>query len=194
MWFLVSPTSRVPVFFRALALATVCGVLFPKLRTKADATSGGIIALEFAGNLNKAETIKSAWVAEFGNLERARRSIFVDFPFILAYSTALGLACVLGHELYQSRKFGVGLGLPWIGRLFAWGATVAGLLDVTENLSLMVVLRGTKDEKWPQLAYACAALKFALLFAAICYAVPWLVLSILGWIANVLRSFGFLKA
>jgi hypothetical protein len=195
MWFLVSPTSRLPVFFLALALAIACGLLFPKLETKAVAARGGIIAFEFAGNVDNAEKMKSAWKEEFRDLQLAWRSIFLDFLFILAYSTALGLACVLGQELYQSHNFGAKLGLPWIGGLFAWGVFVAGMLDVIENLALMVVLRGTRHEIWPQLAYSCAALKFALLFAAIWYCVPWLVMSLPGWIACLYsRITGFLKA
>lgn len=185
MWFLVSPASRLPAFFLAFALVIVCGLLFPKLETKADAARGGIVAFEFAGNVDNAEKMKSAWKEEFGDLQLAWRSIFLDFAFILAYSTALGLACVLGQELYQSQNIGVKLAFPWIGGLFAWGVFVAGLLDVIENLALMVVLRGTRHEIWPQLAYSCAALKFLFLGTAICYSLPWLVMSLPGWIANL---------
>jgi hypothetical protein len=53
----------------------------------------------------------------------------------------------------------------------------------------MVVLRGTSHEIWPQLAYSCAALKFALLFAALCYSLPWLLMSLFGWCDNLCSRF-----
>jgi hypothetical protein len=177
----------VQVCIFASVLALVCIVVFPKLglETANTEASHGIVSLEFAGNLQQAEAIKSTWTSKFGSLQPAWISLFLDFGFIVAYSTALGLACILAHEMFRVRDINTGLALTWTGELFAWGATVAGALDVLENVALIVVLRGTRDEIWPQLAYSCAALKFALVFAAIAYTLAGVAFSLPDWWAWV---------
>jgi hypothetical protein len=141
----------------------------------------GIISLELAGTVEKADSIKHAWVSKFEGLQPAWLSICLDFAFIVVYAAALGLACVRAHEMFRVKSIGVGLGLSRIGVLLAWGVCIAGLLDVFENLAMIVVLRGTQDEIWPQLAHSLATVKFALILEALPYGAIGFACSLYDW-------------
>ncbi|HEX8227723.1 MAG TPA: hypothetical protein VF826_00235, partial [Chloroflexia bacterium] len=132
MWFRVSQSLRVPVCIVAILLAFVFMLVFRSLdlETPNSAASKGIVSLELAGTVQRADAIIAVWTSKFGDLQRAWLSILIDFGFILVYSTALGLSCILASEMFRAKHVGPGLGLPRIGILLAWGASIAGLLDV----------------------------------------------------------------
>ena len=167
MWFLVPEDKRLLACILAFAATLVIGyfMLGPLLRT--NAAPHGIVSLELAGDVKQAQRVIDSWDAKAK--EFAFNNTLLDFLFIVAYSTAFGLACVLTHKVYAGADALAILGAPWIGTLLAWGQTVAGALDMIENLAIFMMLKGNITEPWPQVARWCALPKFSLIFAGAMY-------------------------
>ena len=143
----------------ALGLAATCGPFFPSLEP-------GILRLEVAGRPRRAEAIVRAWEAR-GALGAARRSIAVDWPFIVFYSVALAALGTLAGRAGDAETAGAAL---------AYAGVAAGLLDVVENVGLRRML----DRRFGfALVTAClACLKFVLIVA-----VALVALGGMGWSA-----------
>jgi hypothetical protein len=169
MWVVVPERLRRPVCLAALVALMVATYLMRGKLTTPEAPDG-IISLEVAGNSETAEKIINSWRALPEGMRHAEQNILLDlFLFIPAYSTFIGLACLLAERNFQKGKFGAALGLPWIGTILAWGLILAALLDIIETLSLWAVLRGPIEERLLAIAKSCAIVKFALIFAGLAY-------------------------
>ncbi len=120
-----------------------------------------IIHFEFAGTAEKAQEIMDAWGPEA--CVTIARQIGVDFAFLLAYpqAIALGILAVLCNA--RSRR------LLLLGRTLAWLQWPAGLLDAIENLALLGILNGHNASPLPEIAWWCAAPKFAIVLAGILF-------------------------
>jgi hypothetical protein len=106
----------------------------PSLRT--DAAPLGIVSLQVAGTIERADAILRSWKGS--RLENARRSIFVDwFPFIPGYVAVLTVGVAAGAALLERSG---GSPLASAGRLLAWLVLVAGFLDATENIFLLCMI------------------------------------------------------
>ena len=92
----------------------------------------------------------------------ARRQTVLDYPFLLCYSCliALGIVAVL-----RNARGGVAA----LGRGLAWCQWIAALLDAVENAGLLIILSGRPETPWPQIAFYCAGLKFALITVGVLY-------------------------
>jgi hypothetical protein len=138
----------------------------------------GIVSYEFAGSVSRAREILNSW-GETGRLHAAF-SLGLDFLFIVAYATTIGLACAWAGEILSKRRWPLsGVGLP-----LAWGVCLAGVLDGIENVSLAVMLLVNVSSPWPQLAAACAAVKFLLIVLALLYAAY----GGLAWLSGIKRT------
>jgi hypothetical protein len=123
----------------------------------------GIVSLELAGNSGRTRAILASW--NRGARRAALHSLWVDFPFIVAYSTSLGLGCALAAGTLHARGWHLaGLGLP-----LAWAQWGAGIADVVEDMALLRVLRGEVESGWPALARRAALLKFSLVALGFVY-------------------------
>lgn len=138
----------------------------------------GIVSYEFAGSVSRAGEILNSW-GEAGRLHAAF-SLGLDFLFIVAYATTIGLACVWAGEILNKRRWP----LSGVGLLLAWGVCLAGVLDGIENVSLVVMLLVSVSSPWPQLAAACAAVKFLLVALALLYAAY----GGLAWVSGLKRT------
>jgi hypothetical protein len=138
----------------------------------------GIVSYEFAGNVNRAGEILNSW-GEAGRLHAAF-SLGLDFLFIVAYAITIGLACAWAGEILSKRRWP----LARVGLLMAWGVCLAGVLDGIENVSLVVMLLVNVSSPWPQLAAACAAVKFLLIALALLYAAY----GGLAWVSGLKRT------
>ncbi|HVF98235.1 MAG TPA: hypothetical protein VND68_00220 [Chloroflexia bacterium] len=179
----MSQSLRVPVCLAAIPLVLVFVLVLSSLDLETPNTVAphGIVSLEVAGTVQRADAIKAVWTTKFGDLQRAWLSIAIDFGFILVYSMALGLSCILAHEMFQAKRIGAGVGFPRMGVLLAWGASIAGLLDILENLAMMAMLWSARAEIWPQLSHSFATVKFALVLACLGYSSVGVVLSLGDW-------------
>jgi hypothetical protein len=126
----------------------------------------GILSLEFAFTEKNALKIVKAW-SDANILSRAIDLQRLDFLFIAAYSTTLGLLCILATKLLSnldSRWLWIGVGLTW-------GQLAAALFDVIENLCLFPFLYGDTENLFPlaSLAAVSAGLKFILIGFGVIY-------------------------
>jgi hypothetical protein len=115
-------------------------------------------------------------------------SLGLDYVFMLAYSTTIGLACIWTADVLRRRSWPlawvgaplawVGAPLAWVGAPLAWGQWLAAAFDATENIALVVILFGTVQAPWPEVARWCAIFKFSLIFLGLVYAFFGLVVSL----------------
>jgi hypothetical protein len=113
-------------------------------------------------NLEFAWTPQGAADALAGaNLGAVRASIYWDFLFIAFYAPALFLGSLWVRDRVRSDR------ARTVGAVAALGALVAGVADVSENLSMLGYLHGA--ERWILLAGIMASIKFALVALALGY-------------------------
>ena len=123
----------------------------------------GIVSYEIAGSVTQAQNILASWdpnarlAAAFG--------LGLDYLFMVAYSTTLGLGCIWAADVLKRRAWP----LANLGARLAWGQWLAALLDAVENMALFVLLITTVQSPWPELARWCALVKFALIFVGLIY-------------------------
>jgi hypothetical protein len=136
----------------------------PSLETMSDHGTG-VIELELMRTTGKAHEVLSEYGAE--GRSAARTSLWLDYPYLVAYALFLSLACVAiyvrARRLARTRWAAVGAAL-------AWAALLAGLLDAVENAALLRVLAGHPEQPYPAIAYLCAVPKFVLIVSALLYA------------------------
>ena len=99
----------------------------------------------------------------------------LDYVFLLSYSTTIGLACVWTARFLHDRQWS----LARIGVPLAWVQWLAAVLDAIENYALITMLFGSVTSPWPQIAYWCAIIKFALVFLGMVYGIFGLVVRLL---------------
>ena len=92
-------------------------------------------------------------------------SLGLDFLYLVLYSNAIGLGCVLVATALAERASPLAL----IGIVLAWAQYGAALLDVIENCALIQLLTGDERAVWPVLAHWSALLKFALVVVGLTY-------------------------
>jgi hypothetical protein len=162
-----------PLLIAALAITAIMNILGrPLITSQAPA---GIVSFELAGSPERAQAILATWD------EQARMyaafGLGFDYLYMLAYSMAIGLGCLLAAGTLRSRQWPLaGLGVP-----LAWGMALAAICDATENLGLsMVLLAGAAGAAWPALARLCAMIKFGLLFLGLVYAFYGLAIWFVG--------------
>jgi hypothetical protein len=144
-----------------IVLAGVLTVQGGPLRTSA--APRGILSLEFAWNSAAADSVIRSWPAGEPR-ERAKRQIWIDFAFLVAYPLALALSCAL---LSESRFDS----MAPVGVFIAWAVLLAMPLDLVENLGMLRMLGVGASEGWARLTSWCAAVKFTLVFSGLGYAV-----------------------
>ena len=144
-----------------MSVILLLGMMVLDRALKTPAAPAGIISLELVGSLAGAERIIGSW-DESARIQ-AGISLGLDFFFLVAYAATLAGAC---------RLVGAHLTFHWLtlmGTVLAWGAWVAGFLDVIENLALIQLLIGHGEAWQPVLAALCAWPKFGLAGCALVY-------------------------
>jgi len=141
----------------------------------------GIVSFELAGNLANSAAILASW--DPAAKVSAGVNLGLDYLFIVAYVTAIGIACMLVsyHFKRNMRHWGMA------GILLAWGILLAGVLDCVENYALISLLLGSQAEILPVVARFCAIPKFTLVFLGLIYV-------LIGSVASVLMSPGGRKS
>ena len=163
----LSITAQKWVFIVLLVLTLVVMVSLQVLGgpLKTEVAPSGIISFEFAGKLSLARDIVESW-GQKGRVY-AGLNLGLDYLFLVAYASSIGLGCVLVARGLSQR---VGL-LSLLGVLLAWGQIGAALLDSVENYALIRVLLGSEGEIWPAVAQWCAMPKFLIVAAGLVYVI-----------------------
>jgi hypothetical protein len=177
------PLSFIPdanlgiLFGMSAALAALWSTLFPALKTLQ--SPHGIVSLQLALRPLKVRSIISAWERS-GQMGAARRSLWLDLPYIALYVLALAsLAALTGRATAASGLLPAAHGetVAAIGVLLA---LATGVLDLIENLGLVLALRGRSAQPVPLITAAAATAKLLLLLALPLGAVDLLIASAIG--------------
>jgi hypothetical protein len=135
-----------------------------------DAGGPGIVTFEFSWDQEGAEEILADWGEE--GKDAARKSLWVDFAYLLAYGAFLVLASAATRDLARDRG--------WT-RLAAFGAVAVPLafaapaFDALEDVGLLLTLDGNGGDAAPLLAGIFACLKFACSIAVVVYILTGLI-------------------
>jgi hypothetical protein len=146
---------RVRRWFLVLFLANALYILFAGLYLR-PLTSGEIVKFELAKEAPVAEAIVQDWTAS-GKMEKAVHSIYLDFLFIILYTSGLAVACVFFSRLTAHEV------LIRTGYFFSYLLVAAGICDVIENVALLRSLHGSVRNWNVILAFDMATTKFSIL-------------------------------
>jgi hypothetical protein len=134
-----------------------------------EANGPGMVPFELNGGQARADEILAEW-GEDGR-DAARDQLWIDYGFMLAYGTFLGLAGAAVRDLCRDRGM---RRLAGLGRIAAWFGPAAAGFDALENACLLLTLGGA-GAAFPFLATVFAVCKFTFLAAAIAYLVAGIV-------------------
>jgi hypothetical protein len=126
----------------------------------------GIVSFELAGELSLAQSMVESW-GPTGRVY-AGLNLGLDYLFMVAYSSAIALGCVLVARSLS----------PRVGVLLAWAQFGAALLDAVENYALIQVLLGSQQALWPAVARWCAIPKFLIVAAGLAYIAVGAILAV----------------
>lgn len=133
---------------------------------KTPETPLGILNLEFAYNISKADAVINAWkpveINDTDNIRVAIKNTWLDFIFLFFYSLFLFYTCKTISESFSGILYKLGM-------LFAMGALNAGLLDIAENAGMLLTLNGYLAGNIVLLTTVCAVVKWILALAAVAY-------------------------
>ena len=160
-----------PLLVFALLLMVIQQVLGRPLITPA--APSGIVSFELAGSLSSAREMLESW-GPTGRVY-AGLSLGTDYLFLVAYSSAMSLGCVLTLRSFSQRS---GF-LSAVGAILAWAIFGAALFDSVENYALIQVLLGAKQNLWLALARICAIPKFLIVGLGLLY----ILLGAMTWLA-----------
>lgn len=160
-----APPANLQRWFWVL-LAINCLFIIASKWYMAPLSTDEIVRFELAKDLTVAERIKQYWET-YGKLNHAIIGIYIDFLFIVLYTTGMLVA-----SLYFGRLSGHEI-LMRTGKFVAYFLIVAGICDVIENIAMLKSLQGTPTRWSVLLAYDMATTKFSIvilsaLFIAVC--------------------------
>jgi len=166
------------LFVLTLILFAIFQYLDRPLRTAA--APNGMISFEMAGSPENAWAILLSWrdrthayaSSSYAYVPPAVFAAFalgIDYLFMPVYASALALGTLLASGRHQNWL------LP-LGAMAGWSALAAALFDAVENYALLQILLGSVVSPHPEIAAACAALKFTLILFGVLYCLAgWLV-------------------
>lgn len=123
-------------------------------------TPKNIIAFELAKTVAVAEKLIADWGAE--GVAKATTSIYMDFIFIVLYSTTIMMGCRVAANYSKNEK------LIILGAYLGMAIWVAGLLDVAENVSMLQTINNPTSLT-TSVAYYSAALKFLIVILCLLF-------------------------
>jgi hypothetical protein len=112
-----------------LAIGLLIWALFPRV---------GILSLELATSAARAKAIVGARSRD-GRLGAMRLNVYLDFPFLVVYSTMLAVAVVLAGRAATSSEL-ISKEDDQVVAAFVLGALTAGVCDAIENGALLGML------------------------------------------------------
>lgn len=173
---LESILNRKSVFLTLLGLTLAIMLVMSSAgsRLNTDAAPYGIVSFELARSPQRAQAILDSW--DQAAQVQAAFIQGLDFLYLLLYSTTIAIAC-----LWAGKTLGkAGWPLAALGTLLAWGLWLAALSDALENLALVEILFGRNTTPWPEIAAACAIIKFSLIFLGLVYALYALLIKLVA--------------
>jgi hypothetical protein len=145
-----------------VAMLLVLWAMSP-MEDRMQANGPGMVPFELSGGQDRADEILAEW-GEDGR-DAARDQLWIDYGFMLAYGTFLGLAAASVRDLCRRREL---RRLAAIGAVAIWLGPLAAGFDAIENACLLLTVGGV-GAAFPLLATIFATCKFILLAGAIGY-------------------------
>ena len=133
-------------------------------------TSKEIVAFELAKTPEAATTLIKEW-QEKDLIGNAKKSIYLDFIFLVLYSVSIGLGCSVLSKLTES-TFLIQAGFV-LSRIIA----LAGLCDVIENLAMLKSISGDLTAWSTAVAFWFASVKFLVVVCCLLFVVSCLVIA-----------------
>jgi hypothetical protein len=130
----------------------------------------GIVPFEVAGSTDRAQEILAEW-GESGR-DFARLSIWLDFPYLVAYGAFFALAVAAMRDAARDRRWER---LGRAGSIVVIAPIAAAAFDAVEDVGLLLVVGGHADSAAPAIAGAFALAKFVALGATVAYLLAGLV-------------------
>jgi hypothetical protein len=155
---------RTALIVSGIATLLIGGLLVaidPHARDSADPS---IVEFELAGTQDRADEIRADWGVS--GSDAAKRSLWIDYAYILAYVTFLALACLATRDLALQRGW---RRMAAFGLAAAPFAAAAGAFDAIEDVGLLLAVNGHGGDLAPGLARVCASMKFLLLAVTLAY-------------------------
>jgi len=121
-----------------------------------------IVAFELAKTPEAATDIIKEW-KDLDIMANAKKSIYLDFVFLVLYSFSLSLGCLVLAK-FEGNFFLIQLG-SWLSKLMV----VAGFSDVIENLAMLRTLSGMMTAQTTALAYWFAVIKFSIVIMSLLF-------------------------
>ncbi|HYI98910.1 MAG TPA: hypothetical protein VEX36_04420 [Thermoleophilaceae bacterium] len=143
------------------ALLVVLALLDARMQ---DTGGPGIVAFELAGTSERAAEIMAEW-GEKGQ-DAARLSLWLDFPYLLAWGSFLALAVASVRDSASERGWAR---FARVGAVVVAFAIAAAACDAIEDVNLLLTLEGHGGSTAPALAKGFAIAKFALMTIAAIY-------------------------
>lgn len=140
-------------------------------------TSGEMVRFEMAKETNVAETMLENWKAS-GNLNKAITGVYLDFLFILLYSSGLATACVFLAKLTKHEILGRA------GKIFSYLLIIAAICDVIENIGMLKSMQGAVRSWNVMLAYDMAATKFSIVIVSLLF----IIICLIFWGLNFIET------
>jgi hypothetical protein len=131
---------------------------------KTNNTPHGILNLEFASNTQTVNAILQAWqkTTTSNNIKAATINTLLDFIFLVFYSLFLNKLC----NIIADKLSGL---LAVAGRIIAYSALAAGVLDIIENTGMLLSLNGYINSATAIITFTAASIKWLLVVAILLY-------------------------
>jgi len=154
----------------------------------------GIGSLERAGSVEQAQLIIQSWnrkasdkrtqsqienptffssiLSNDGRMltEVAKRSLLFDLCFIIFYSSAIAVACLLAATQIAVRRLKQDSShLVTVGIRLAYFQIFTATFDILEDFALWRMLSGATLRLWPWVAYGCSIAKYVLVLISLMY-------------------------
>ena len=125
-----------------------------------------VVRFEVSKTMPAAEAIIQGW-KDSGKFEKALQAIYLDYFFIILYTSGLAMACIFLSNITKHEI------LSRAGKIFSFLLIGAGTCDVIENISMTQSVQGHITHLTVALAYDMAMAKFSVvilsfLFILVC--------------------------
>jgi len=142
----------------SVTLAMMCVLMWQGRPLQTELTPRGIIALEFADNLRRLYEVLTKW-----DIYIAKTAVYLDTIYLLAFGWLFFTGAKLVH---QKCKLSI---LKSFTRTAIYLSLLPSLFDITENISMLITLYGTRSEALLHFTTWVDIFKFALSAMVILY-------------------------
>ncbi len=162
--FLSKPAERkLSLLLFGLVVVMVVIMRFLDAPLKNEISPQGIVSFELAKDVDRSVAIIDSWdtIAKTS----AKWSMAFDFLFLIVYGLFIGLMIHKLNRVWSRSSF------HSLGTVMIYLVFLASFFDIIENISLILLLRGSIEQIWSSVAYYFAIMKFIILAVALLFVI-----------------------